>query len=97
MRDYLEDENGDLLIQNGDFVKGDAREKHINDRLTATKGSIRQHPLAGLDGYRFKNKTGIRAQLDFEREAKAELEDDGFTGVKLSFNDGLSDLIITTD
>jgi hypothetical protein len=74
MNDFLLDENGDLLIENGDFVIGDSSSQHQKDILMATKGEFKEFPEIGV---------GIEAMLfdddymDFLIEAKKNLEYDG--------------------
>lgn len=47
--DYLKDANGDLIIESGDFKKGDASLQHMRDILIAAPGHYRQFPIIGAD------------------------------------------------
>ena len=46
--DIIEDENGDILLVDGDIVWGDATEQHVRDIFLAQHGSIRTNPLTGV-------------------------------------------------
>lgn len=83
--DYLRDENGDLIIVNGDFAKGDATRKHQRSLIINHPGSFTQFPGVGV---------GIRRLLLNEMspaEAKLliieALELDGQTIDKLKINE----------
>ena len=47
--DFLEDEDGDLIIENGDFKIGDATLQHVKDILVAAPGHYKQSPAIGAD------------------------------------------------
>ena len=47
-RDYILDQDGDLLIEDGDFVVGPSDQQHIEDILVSPQGDWRQHPLLGI-------------------------------------------------
>ncbi len=44
----LKDEDGDLLIRNGDLVIGDADGQVIADNLLLSEGQLRYAPMAGI-------------------------------------------------
>lgn len=46
-QDYLLDDDGDLLIQDGDFVVGTSDNQHIRDILVSFQGEWKQFPLIG--------------------------------------------------
>lgn len=46
-QDYLLDDDGDLLIANGDFVVGPSDNQHIRDILVSFQGEWKQFPLIG--------------------------------------------------
>lgn len=46
--DFLNDENNDILIQNGDFVIGDGVVQHSRLLIDLGQGEIRQFPNAGV-------------------------------------------------
>jgi hypothetical protein len=53
MIDYLNDENDDLLISGGDFVRGESNKQQQRKILLAEPGEYKQAPSAtvGLIGY----------------------------------------------
>ena len=46
--DYLSDENGDLLFQDGDLVVGESTLQHQEDLLMTGKGEWREDPTIGV-------------------------------------------------
>lgn len=84
MKDFLLDENGDLLIENGDFVIGESDNQHQKDILIATKGEFKEFPEIGV---------GIEAMLsdddymDLLIEAKKNLEYDGMKINNIEFTE----------
>lgn len=48
MNDLLLDNNGDLKIENGDFVIGDATLQNQNAILQSQKGEFKEHPEVGV-------------------------------------------------
>jgi hypothetical protein len=44
MIDYLNDSDGDLRIENGDFVTGPSNEQSMSNLLVLQKGELRQFP-----------------------------------------------------
>jgi hypothetical protein len=53
--DFILDENGDALIQNGDFVIGDATNQYIMDTLQTEKGEYKATPQFGVGSSSFLN------------------------------------------
>ena len=51
--DYLQDENGDLIIEDGDLKQGAATSYHQRGLLLFNKGGNRQSPTAGVDAREF--------------------------------------------
>jgi hypothetical protein len=91
MTDYLSDGDGDLLIQNGDFVKGTSDEAHMRMLLTTEKGMLRQWPTTGV---------GIRTFLqddnlgELYQEIQKQFEADRITVEKIKIlEDGKVELI----
>jgi hypothetical protein len=74
--DYITDDNGDLIIENGDFKKGDATLQHVRDILLAAPGHYRQFPTIGADIEEI-----INGELDVEMKKKIRmnLTSDGYT------------------
>lgn len=46
--DFLLDENGDLLIQNGDLVVGPSDNQHIDDIISSFAGFFKENPNLGV-------------------------------------------------
>jgi len=76
--------DGDLQIENGDFIIGDSDQQHVEDLLIAQKGEYTQNPILGIGISRF-----LRAPMDsrirekLSREIKLQIEADGGSGVKV--------------
>lgn len=82
--DYLLDENFDLRIANGDFVKGDATLQHQKKLLLAEKGSYKQSPTIGVA---IRNEILNDAEPDeLESNIQSEFEKDGMTISKLELH-----------
>lgn len=71
--DFLTDVDGDLQIENGDFLTGHSDDQHIQHLLQSTIGTIKDAPLLGvgivdqssgvIDGS-IKRKIDINLQAD---------------------------------
>lgn len=48
MTDILTDDNGDLLIQNGDIVIGESDNQHQVDIILSNKGEYKEFPEIGV-------------------------------------------------
>ncbi|NNV54521.1 hypothetical protein [Limnovirga soli] len=78
--DFLLDEAGDLLIENGDFVFGESDMQHIQLILALEPGELKESPLTGV---------GIKKQINgsfdgaVRREIKLQLEADGYSTTNL--------------
>jgi len=76
--DYLRDEETNaLLIQDGDFVRGDATYQHIRHILLSEVGENRRAPLLACGLQRFINSPGNLAGK-LPGLIKAKLKSDGF-------------------
>lgn len=86
--DILEDDNGDELIEDGDFAMGPADELHIRDLLLDSPGDWRQYPQIGLLIDRYRNAPATKKK-QFESELREMLEIDGYrvNAVNLSMTD----------
>ena len=73
--DYLSDENGDLIIENGDFKKGDSTEQEVIRVLRLNQGNLTQDPLLGPNLIQLENQRARNE--DFRRLASLHLERDG--------------------
>lgn len=95
--DYLSDDDGDLLFEDGDLVVGESDEDHIIDIVMLSKGSDREFPALGVDAVRRYLNKPASSRVQFERDVKQELAKDGYTGIQLDFEgEGLEDFTIKT-
>lgn len=76
-RDYIENNNNDLLIVNGDFYVGDSDEQHIKDTIVAFGGWWKQNIYDGVGIDSFVKSTGQEQVVT--RLIKIQLENDGYT------------------
>jgi hypothetical protein len=74
MTDFLLDDNGDLLIKDGDFVIGFSDNQHQLDILVATKGEFKEYPELGVGISEMLSDDDF---MDLLIEAKKNLEYDG--------------------
>lgn len=93
--DFLLNSEGDLDIQNGDFVTGAADDQHIGHILNATKGTYKQTPLLGvgialelngvLDG-QLKRLIALQVEIDNYKVKSIGAADDK---INLTYEDNL--------
>ena len=76
-QDIQLDDNGDLLIRNGDFVIGASDNQHIQDIINASVGWWKEFPLVGVGIANYQSSSGAQQQL--ERSIKVQLEGDGYS------------------
>lgn len=74
-QDYLLDDNGDLLIKDGDFVVGPSDNQHIQDILQSFQGEWKQFPLTGAGILQATNTGRPQDQIN---NAKAQLQAGGY-------------------
>lgn len=53
--DFLEEQEGDIKISDGDFVVGESDKDHIRDIINSSPGHWKQFPLQGIDPPRYLN------------------------------------------
>ena len=75
--DFLYDDDGDLLIIDGDFATGLSDEQHVSDILSANKGDYRQFPTVGAGLIRFVKKQDNNL-AELKREIQVNLQSDGY-------------------
>ena len=89
--DYRNTEDGDLLIEHGDFVVGESTHQHQKDLLIAYPGDYRFAPLDGLGIFDYINDDDL---TDLGREIQRVLRSDSMTISRLEiFENGKIDLI----
>jgi hypothetical protein len=84
------DADGDLKIENGDFVLALSDQQHIEHIVESEKGNWRQHPLVGVGIVRFLNynqAVGMKGQL--LRKIRLQLEYDNFRVDRLALSGDL--------
>lgn len=89
MEGYINDESGDILVQNGDFVRGDARPDIITDVLNFMPGDDKFSPAYGC-GLRLA--MGGKPDVMLAGRAKVQLSRQG-----INVNIGIDDVELTVD
>lgn len=77
MDDFILDENGDILVRDGDFVVGNANDQHMNDIIQTVPGEWKESPFVGCDLYRFVSANVTTSEV--VAVVKKQLELDTFT------------------
>jgi hypothetical protein len=85
-KDILRDEQGDLLIKNGDFVIGPSEEQEIATIMTRFPGHTRSSPVIGF-GY-IKRIKGAESAEKIKADLDTHLKLDGFVKVSIVSKDG---------
>ncbi len=84
-KDFLNDENDDLLIVDGDLAFGDSEEQEVGLIIRTNPGDWRQSPLTGFGiGNRTRNE--VNPTL-FERDLDTQLRMDGFDDNQVSLSE----------
>jgi len=94
-QDYLSDSNNDLIIQNGDFVQGDATDFQAKIIIYADKGEIRQYPLIGTSINKFLGSNIDENIID--NIISTELAYDNITLTSSEINISSKEVIINID
>lgn len=89
MNDFLTDESGNLIIENGDFKVGDAKDQDVRAILTATKATYVQYPLLGVG---LVNQVNGFIDQSVKREIRLNLAADGYRVSGLTYINGKLDL-----
>lgn len=74
-KDFIIDEAGNYLIENGDFVVAPSEEQEVAEILTMSPGEIKEDPIMGPDLIRLIKSNGHK--LDVRRVIKLHLARDG--------------------
>lgn len=88
MNDYLQTNNGDLDISNGDIHIVESTSQHQRDLLIADKGHIREKPQAGVGSINFLEDNDPENYL---RTVRKEFAADGMIVQKIGItNSGIN-------
>ncbi len=96
--DFLLDSDGDLLIQNGDFVVGASDIQHVEDIIESFVGEWKQYPILGVGLMTYlksqngaKAITAIKQQLQSDGYSLSNVKiDNTINGIKVSFPNGIT-------
>jgi hypothetical protein len=95
-KDFINDEDDDLLIKDGDFVVDASEEQEIAEILKSNPGAWKQNPLTG-----FGLVKKIRAEVSEEEIKKGidtQLSLDGFRNINIKMVKGkITDIRATRD
>lgn len=84
MTDYLTNDDGTLMIRNGDFVSGESEAQDIQRIGLSNPGEWKEWPLLGAALQRLlKSRAGKTALV---KALDTHLRSDGFTRVDVTFN-----------
>jgi hypothetical protein len=79
-KDFLQDENGDLVIKNGDFVIVDSNEQHVADIIDSNSNDYKEYPYIGLNLASYLSTNIDKNQLN--TNIKNQLALDGYDDMK---------------
>lgn len=89
MKDYRQQENGDLDLATGDLLVTESTYQHQRDLLLSCKGHIRQKPEAGVGAVDYLQDNDPEALL---RNTRKEFTADGMKVTKVAFNQETDEL-----
>ena len=75
-QDFKLDTDGDLAIENGDFVIAESDKQHIKDIMNSVPGWFKKFPLVGFNPYQYLNAR-TNAQ-EIKNRAFTQLDADGY-------------------
>ncbi len=84
MKDFLLDEDGDLLIVNGDLVIGDSDATIVEHLMHSFKGEWKESPLTGVEAPLLIKKRGGITRL--KKIAKQQLQENRFKNISITQN-----------
>lgn len=84
MDGILQDESGDILLQNGDFVKGDINQDIVADTILALPGDYKCYPMLGAG---LRKSLGGKPDVFFPGKLRSQLKAQGIQLSKVSIND----------
>lgn len=94
--DFLLDDDGDLLIADGDFVAGPSDNQHIQDIISFNPGYLKQYPQVGV-GIQSYEKSQAQAGA-IQQAVKQQLSADGFnvSNVSVTYVNGVLKVVLGT-
>jgi hypothetical protein len=81
---YLHTANGDLLIQNGDFAKGDNTNEIVQTTLLQVRNDDKLNPTIGVG---IRSYLGGPRQADLPQEVKEQLRIQGINVRKVNYDE----------
>jgi|688.fasta_scaffold1805114_2 hypothetical protein len=87
-KDFLQNNDNDLLIENNDFVIGNSDEDHIVDIINSAQGDWKEYVLCGVNVDNYLNSSG--AQLQLKKQILSQLAQDGYSSITVNFSDNNS-------
>ena len=84
MNDILVNDNGSIIIKNGDFAIGHSNQQHQKHLLQFTKGSLKEHITTGVGAAQFIESEDVAALL---REIHVQFSGDGMTVQEIKIDD----------
>lgn len=85
-KDFLQDTDNDILIENNDFVIGNSDDDHIVDIINSNQGDWKEYVLCGVGIDNYLNSSGL--QLKLKQVILQQLAADGYSSISVVFNDG---------
>ncbi len=92
-KDILTDEDGDLMIVNGDFYIGESDEQHISDLFLSQPGEYKRTPMVGFGASSYLKRNITEAE--FRRNLKIQLDLDGYENALIDLSEGIPKINIT--
>lgn len=84
MDGILQDDEGDLLLQNGDFVTGDVNQDIVADTIDLLPGDNKTYPLFGVG---LRKAIGGQPDAYFSGKLRSQSKAQGIQITKVSIND----------
>ncbi len=93
-QDFLLDDDGDLMIANGDFVVGPSDMQHVQDIIESFAGSWKQYPILGVGIKTFLKSENGQAAVTL---IKQQLQSDGYSVGNIKVKNDVSGLQVSFD
>jgi hypothetical protein len=89
-----QDNNFDLLFEDGDIVIRMSNGQHIQAILSSEKGNWREHPMLGVGIQRYLNSLNTYSEItELSRKIRLQLEADGMQVGKLELKTSSKNLL----